>query len=190
MTDKEENIDTTFEDLDALWIDDFEILDNEYKHYYTEELSFIKIHYIYINVENDIEKIKEEKFILTQPGILQKEELLGIIKHNSVSNQIKYSLLSILKFNINIEPVNLTNFLRSKDANIGSTFLQSIKNIESIKFDKTISMLQDINNIFIIFHQKIQNKIVSKHNKQTKKGFIISNTNKKTKRKELKETTP
>ena len=95
-------------------------------------------------------------------------------------------MLSILKFNINIEPIHLNNFLRNKDKNIGASFLQSVKNIDSIKFDKSISIFHDINDILIIFHQKKISKDNQLRNR-TKKIFINSNTKKKTKRKEFKE---
>ena len=178
-------VDDTIEDLSSDWLTDFEKLDNEYKNYYAEEMSFIRIHSIYVNKDNNIEKLMEEKILLKNPGILQKEELLRIIKNNSFSNNIKYSLLSILKFNINVEPIHLTNFLRNKDENVGTSFLQSIKNIDSIKFEKSISMFHDINDIFIIFHQKININPKSKF--YTKKIFINPNNKKRTKRKELKE---
>lgn len=177
------------EDIDFKWINDFENIDNDYKSYYTEELTFISINSIYVNNDNEIEKIKEEKILLKNPGIMQKDELLGIIKHNSYLNQNKYSLFSILKFNINLEPINLKTFLKSKDKNIGSSFLQSVKNIDDIRFDKSISMFQDINNIIIIFHQKVKPQIGLMKNKFTKKIISKSNANKRTKRKELKEIT-
>jgi hypothetical protein len=192
--ENEINYNDEIEDLDLDWIQEFEKIDNEYKVYYTEELSFIRIHSIYVNNNNDIEKIREQKIILKNPGILSKEELLSIIKHNSFSNEIKYSLLSILKFNINLEPFNLKTFLRNKNPAIGAPFLQSIKNLDSIKFDKSITMFHDINEILIIFHQKVKknNKGSNPHDNKnyTKKVFINSNTKKKTKKKELKESTP
>jgi len=180
------------EDLDITWIEEFEKIDNEYKIYYTEELSFILIHSIYLNNNNEIEKIREEKILLKTPGILSKEELLSIIKHNSFSNEVKYSLLSILKFNINLEPIHLKTFLRNKNPSVGGSFLQSIKNIDAIKFDKSITMFHDINEVLIIFYPKIikNEKIDQKTNNQTKKVFINSNTKKKTKKKELKEFVP
>lgn len=177
------------DDLDVTWIQEFENLDNEYKSYYTEELSFIRIHSIYVNNDNNIEKIKEEKVLLKIPGILQKDELLGIIKHNSFLNQIKYKLLSILKFNINLEPINLKTFLRSKDKNIGSLFLQSVKNIDTIRFDKSIAMFQDINDVIIVFHEKMNTQLGSIPKNYTKKIYIRSKSNKKTKRNELKDLT-
>ena len=177
-----ENID----DLDSTWIQEFEKLDKDYKNYYTENISFLRVRSIYINKQNEIEKVIEENIFLKEPGIIQKEELLSIIKHNSFSNEIKYSLLSILKFNINVEPEYLKTFLKSKDKNIGSSFLQSVKHIDSIRFEKSITMFHDINDLIIIFHPKTNS---SDPNNRTKKVFINSNSKKRTKRKELKENT-
>jgi hypothetical protein len=43
------NEDSNIEELDSTWLQEFENLNNEYKNYYTEELSFIRIHTIYVN---------------------------------------------------------------------------------------------------------------------------------------------
>lgn len=181
------NKDDSIEDLDTSWIQDFDKIDNEYKMYYTEELSFIKLNIIYVNIYNEIEKIKEEKILLRNPGMLPKEELLRIIKNNAFLNKIKYSLLSILKFNINLEPTHLKTFLRSKNKSIGDTFLQSIKYLDCIKFDKSITMFHDINDIFIIFYHKNKNPVLInsdlKYNcNRTKKAAIHSNPKNKTKK--------
>ena len=40
---------------------------------YTEELSFIRVHSIFVNNNYEIEKIKEEKILIKIPGLLQKE---------------------------------------------------------------------------------------------------------------------
>ena len=174
----DEKMSEDIDDLDSTWIQEFEKLDNDYKNYYTENISFLRVHSIYINKQNEIEKVREENIFLKEPGIIQKEELLSIIKHNSFSNEIKYSLLSILKFNINLEPEYLKTFLKSKDKNIGSSFLQSVKHIDSIRFEKSITMFHDINDLIIIFHPKT----ISSDNR-TKKVFINSNSKKMTKRK-------
>lgn len=184
--------DNDIEEVDSSWIDEFEKIDKEYKDYYTEDLSFIKFHCIYINKANEIEKITEEKNILTKPGILSKEEIISLIKHNVVCNNVKYSLLSILKFNINIDPIYLKTFIKSKNsaAKNGDNFLQSIKNIDTIKFEKCISMFHDLNDLLIIFYEKDRSK--NYHNistNSTKKIFINSNSIKKTKRNIFKDTT-
>ena len=165
------------EELDESWIKKFEEIDNDYKIFYTEDISFIKLHYIYVNINNEIEKITQDKIILQNPGVLLKEELLGIIKDQTFLNGLKYSLLSILKFDINLEPNHLNTFLKNKNKNMGNYFLQSIKNLGSIYFEKSIAMFHDINDIIIIFHKKnIKERLF------TKKIYINSKPNKKTKK--------
>ena len=76
------------DNLDDSWLKEFESSENDYKNFYTEDITVIPIHLIYIG-DNSIEKIKEEKIILKTPGVLQKEELVSIIKHNMISNNNK-----------------------------------------------------------------------------------------------------
>ena len=177
----------TMDEIDSSWISEFENADKEYKDYYTEDLSFIRLNCIYINKLNEIEKIIEEKILFETLGILSKEEIIGLIKHNQFCNNIKYSLLYILKININVDPIYLKTFIKNKDSlsNIGTTFLQSIKNIDDIKFDKCISMFHDLNNLIIIFHEK--DKLTNYSNNYTKKIYINLNSNKKTKRNLFKD---
>ena len=185
--------DDELENIDSSWIEEFETLDKEYKDYYREDLVVIKIHCIYVNKENEIERVLEDKLILKTPGIISKEEILGLIKHNMVFNEVKYSLLYLLKFNINLEPIYLKTFIRSKEplVNIGNQFIQSIKNIDEIKLDKSISMFHDLNNLLIIFHDKENSKNstnISYHNKvKTKKIYLNSSSFKKTKRNLFKD---
>lgn len=191
---KEEIID---KNIDSSWLEEFENLDKEYKDYYTEELVTIKIHCIYINKNNEIERVIEDKIILKTPGLLYKEEIVSIIKHGSICNQVKYSLLYILKYNINLEPIYLKTFLRNKALlkDIGSPFLQSVKNIDAIKFDKCISMFHDLNDLFIIFYDKNKDKLTNDSdltndlisNNRTKKIYINSSSFKKTKRNIFKD---
>jgi len=165
------------EDLDDSWLQEFEKIDNEYKNYYTEDLSFIRIHCIYINNQNEIEKVSESTTFLKTPGTLQKEELISLIKHHSFLHKIKYSLFSILKFNISLEPIHLKTFLRNNNLQLGSQFLQSVKTIDTIKFDKSIAMFHDINEILLLFHNKSSKPTAStrrhigrpNHFKKTKK---------------------
>ena len=85
--------------------------------------------------------------------------------------------------------IEITFLLKTKNKNVGGLFLQSIKNIDTIKLEKSISLFHDINEIFIIFHEKIYKPSFNTNvtNNKTKKVFINSNTNKYTKRKPFKE---
>ena len=187
--------DDDLENIDSSWLEEFENLDKEYKDYYTEDISVIKIHYIYVNNKDEIERVLENKLILKTPGIISKEEIIGLIKYNMIYNDVKYSLLYLLKFNINLEPIYLKTFIRSKEplVNIGNQFIQSIKNIDEIKLDKSISMFHDLNDLLIIFHDKSKltnssSTNISYRNKvKTKKIYLNLSSFKKTKRNLFKD---
>jgi hypothetical protein len=204
MNNNKENEDSDsdyeFEELDTSWINEFEELDKDFNSYYKEDLSFIRINYVYINTQNEIVNISEENCLFKKPGMLSKEELIGLIKRNSFNNAIKYSLLSLLKYNIDFEPINLKTFLRSNDKGIGKNYLKSITNIDNIFFEKSISLFHDLNNLFIIFIEKEQKEGEKEMtnaftkpsiiNRQlTKKVYIYSNFKKRTKRNLFKDIT-
>jgi len=173
----------TIDNLDTSWIDEFNLLDNEYKNYYKEDLTFIKLHGIYLNSEYEIEKLTEEKILLKTPNLLSKLELISIIKKYSFSNNVKYSLMSILKYNIDLEPYELKKFLKQNNT---SNYLFINKNIDDIKFEKSISLFHDINDIILIFYKNISPICEKECYKQnvTKKIFIKDNNiNRKTRRK-------
>jgi hypothetical protein len=186
--DSDLELDDCFIDLDTSWIADFDTIDNEYKSYYSESLEFINMNCIYLNAANEIINVHEEKVIFLNKGLLSREEVVGLIKRNSIINidkekeKDKYSLLSILVFNINIAPENLKTFFKlnkDKDIGIGSQYLHSIKNIDAIVFDKSISLFHDINNLYLVFYKKTVGK-----NGVTKRRSLSSFT--KTKRKHEK----
>ena len=178
------DLDYTFDDLDASWLHEFQKIDkNGISYYKPENLLFTKIHYIYVNGNQEITNLCEEKYLFKRPNVMLKEDLIGLIKRNSVVNCKKYSLLSILKYNINIEPHNFNNFFKSKKPtnNNSDSFLQSIKNIDDIFFDKSIAMFHDLNDLIIIFLDKSTKTIdrtnsnqIDKHN-TTKRVYINHN---------------
>lgn len=188
-------IEEKLDELDETWITDFENLDNEYRNFYCEDLKFLTLNYIYLNNEAEIFKIHKEQYNLNNSGLLTKEELLHLIKKNIISDNKKYYLLSILKYNINIEPVNLRSLLTNNDLLLlGNNYLQIVRNIDDIRFEKSITFFHNLNSLFIIFNEKNNNKQLIKNSNLniisssfTKKIYINSNTKKKTKRKQYKE---
>jgi len=141
--------------LDDTWIKEFETIDKDYENFYSNDVFFINIHFIYINSQNVIDNIKEHKFIMSTPNYIHRDELVGLIKHNYIKNDNKYILLSILKYNFKLEPENINTFLRDDDIDCFNVdFFTPIKNIDTIKFEKTIDMFQDLNDLFFVFYEK------------------------------------
>jgi len=176
--------DSVIEELDDTWLEEFNVLDNDYKKFYADNITFIRYHCIYITGSNEIEFIKENKTILGVPSIIQKEELIHIIKNNTLVNSVKYKVFSMSFFNLNIEPKHLKTFLKSKNKDIGTNFLHPIT-LNNTTIDKSITMFHDISNLFILFKLDNNTKI-NKHNSTHKLGH---NSHKKTKRNILKDNT-
>lgn len=144
--------------LDDSWIHDFEKSDEPYHEFYKDNNFYVNINIIYVNKENNIEKINQEIFIMQNKNIISREEIIGLIKRNSMINGNNYSLLSITKFNITINPEDIDFFLETKDIDYSKQFFTILKHIDAIFFEKTINMFQDLNSLFIIFYEKDKDK--------------------------------
>jgi hypothetical protein len=155
------------EEIDFSWIDQFEA----YKHYYLEDIETIHVHYAYLNDKQEIIKMNQEQIILQTPNLLSKEELTDLVARNNVLDNKKYRLFSIMKFNINIEPKDLHNFLQ-QDENEKKTydFLHVIEKIEPIIFNKSIGMFHDLNELTLFF-EDAEIKPTKKH-KYTKRYLL------------------
>lgn len=171
-------------ELDNKWIEEYEQEEQPYKEFYREKTKTIEIYYFYLNKENELEKIKQQQYLLRENNKLTREELMREIKSNIVDNKIKYSLLSILKHNIDLDPSDLKSYLLTDILSESSNFLTTISDISDIHFQDTISFLKQLNSIFIIFYESKEKR--SKN--MTKKIFISSKHHRKTKRKPLKKT--
>ena len=158
------------ENLDNDWIKDFEKTFKLYEDFYKDDIYFTNIHYIYINKHNNIEKISEDRFLFNTPNLISREEILRILKKNTFCNNKQYTILSILKFVVNLEPDEIKDFLKNDDNNYDNNydFLQTIKNIDAINFEKSIHMFHDLNDLFFIFYEKT----VSNTNNVTKKIYL------------------
>lgn len=164
------------ENLDNEWIKDFEKTFKLYEDFYKDDVYFTNIHYIYINKNNIIEKISEDRFLFNTTNLISRDEILRILKKNTCYNNKQYTILSILKFVVNLEPEEIKDFLKNDSNNSNdytdcSKFLQTIKNIDDIQFEKSINMFHDLNDLFFIFYEKT----VSNSNNVTKKIYLKSN---------------
>jgi len=148
-------------------------------------LYYINLKIIYISKNNEIEKIKNESLLLSSPNYISREQMLGILKNNSIDNERRYTLLSILKYIITLEPEDIKTFLNTPE---GFSFLHLTKNIDAIHFEKTISMFQDLNELILIFYENTNTNKIKNVNTITKRIFLRSlGSKKKTIKKQYKE---
>ena len=135
---------------------------------------------IYVNNNDKITNVIKEVIVLQNENIVSRQELVDIIKKGSFFLDKRYSVLSILKYNIigkdivedNSDSDNsdsddsassygdkddantITSFISDCDIDFNSSYLTVIKNIEDIHLENTLPSFQDLNEILILFYDK------------------------------------
>ncbi len=170
--------------LEDDWITKFNETDSIYKDFYKDDLYYVNLKFIYVNRESEIEKIKYESFLLSKPNYISREEILQILKKSSIEDERKYTLLSLLKYNITMDADDIQKYISSDEER---TYLSIIKNIDSVPFDRTISLMHDLNDLILVFYEKSHELKEKNTNNLTKKIYLRENKNKKTIKKQYKD---
>lgn len=125
-------------ELSTEWISDFEIEDKNYKNFYKENVKSIKLYFLYVNREQQLFHIKKNN-IEIKNTILNKSELIDIINKYKHYQNKTYVPLSILKYNITLEPNNINEYILDNsnfDYLKAETHIQDIPWYDSILFEK------------------------------------------------------
>jgi hypothetical protein len=167
--------------LDDSWTKEFQEKDKPFEKFYLEDLQSIKINYIYVDTHFSITHTKVEFFFMKYPNKVSKEELICLLKKNKKYNQETYNVLSMLKYNIDLNPEQIPDFLHNTRflATKINNFLKPINAIDDILFNKTIEMFQDLNDLYIFYYKNKNSGL--EHILQTKK-VIIKNIHKKSRK--------
>jgi len=140
-------------DDDDDWIKKIEEEDNLYNDFYYEKNENVLVYYLYINRDNEIDHIKQNNIILTDSKIY-KEKLMAMLRKNSFFNKIKYSLSSILQYNIDLMPEDVLYYLKKpKDF----TFFNR-RSISDINWKDSISLFQNLNCLYVVYKERKRKK--------------------------------
>ena len=175
-------------DIDETWITEFKKNEELYNDFYKDKVDQIKLFYLYVSSSNIIESTKKDSIQLDDDGILKKNKIIALILQNQIYNSIKYKLLSLIRFNIDIEPENINEFVYNNNADTPSQFITSEKYLNDIKYSDTINIFQDLNCLYFIFYEeKSKSKSIptlyNNNNHHTKKIISINTKrHKKTRR--------
>lgn len=148
-------------ELDNSWVDKVLEEDKEYDDFYSEKNNSIAIYKIYVNCTNSIIAInKDIQFI--DNGILSKFDLSLLLKNNVKYNNMKFAPISLLKYNVDVEPENVSNFIKNNEK---YNFLTVEKHIQDLKWNDSITLFKDMNSLYIIFYEKNKKKEEKKNTK-------------------------
>lgn len=165
-------------ELSTDWIEEFEIEDEDYKDFYKEAVTSIKIYFLYVNKNQELFHIKKQKIDLHNSK-LEKESLIELLKNHREYQNKTYIPLSILKHNITLEPQHIQEFINNPS---GFEYTEAETSIDTIDWLDSIAFLQEVNSLYIIFREKWQSK------KQGTKKIYIKSKGTKTRKKRLKGT--
>jgi len=168
-------------ELSTDWIEDFEIEDRDYKQFYKEQVKAIQVYFLYVNRHQELFNIKKQKIDIDNSQ-LKKKDLIDIIKKHRDYQNKTYVPLSILKYNITLEPQYIQDFIANpKDFK----YTQAESSIENIDWFDSIVFLQEVNSLYIVFREKWKS-----NGNGTKKIHIKPKklSRSKTRKKRLKDT--
>ena len=158
--------------LDEDWIQTFEKTDESYSLFYKEDNEILKVKYIYVDTTGQVQRVKRERIILTQPNVITNKELLDMIRFNQPK---QYAMQFVMKYNVNVDPCDV-KYLFSQKIN-EERFITDITDFtQNVCFDKTIPMFQELNELSIYFVMRKQTskrtrKNVSKQPHNTTRAF-------------------
>ena len=158
-------------EIEESWLKNFK--DQYYVKEY-EDTVHISIFFIYVNTNNELEFIKQGPTYILQCNNFEKKDLMENIKKNSYINNRKYKLLSILKYNIDVSANNLEDFLNKYNYD---KCIENIKTLDSINFSNSTKLFNDLNSLFIVYHENIKPcytkkiKLLKSHRKTKNKRY-------------------
>lgn len=137
-------------DLDTTIIDEFEKDDELYNDFYKDKIEHINLYILYVDNNNDLFHIKKDTASLNNSR-LEKDDLKNLIRQYIRYEGKKYRLISLLKWNITIEPEEISEYLRNEKE---FDFIKSIRNISSIEFEDSINLFHNLNSLYLVFHER------------------------------------
>ena len=165
------------EELDNSWVDDYKKKEELYNEFYNEKINNVKVFFMYVNNENVMINVKQEILTLID-SMIKREQLIILIKNKQYLNNVKYKLLSIVRYNIDLQPeeiedfISVNNNISDNNNNYVSRFLINEENLNDIIFTDTISILQDLNSLYIIYREpSIKKTHISKTKRNNKFNF-------------------
>jgi hypothetical protein len=177
MTNLDFESESESSDIDFSWIDKETKMGSCDTNYIREPIHSIKLFFIYINSNLEIEYVSNDvETLVNIPSNIQsnihstnipsnipsniqsiipstninKERLLHIIQNKRHHNNKKYRLDDILSFQIHLEPENIQSFVSSTTPD---TFLKSVPIFDNISCIPSIFIFHDIASLYFLFYE-------------------------------------
>jgi hypothetical protein len=178
-TDTHEETASDDEELDTRWIEQFKNDECNYNHFYKEPNTSIMLYMLYIK-DKEIIHVATNRCLL-ENGELTRERIISLIKHYQTREVVKYKLLSLLRYNIDLNPDEINDFVNDE---INDRFMTAEKYLNNIQYKDSINMFQDLNALYFIYESTHTPEVLN----HTKKIKLHTKNHKTMRNKHLKIT--
>lgn len=132
----------------------------------------INLTFLYLDQNNDVYSIKN-KIESVENGTIDRERQLYIIKENQYNMLQKHKLINLSYFNVDLSKNNIDDLINNK---ITTNFFTKLEIVDTIRLNPSLIIFKKLNSIFYIY------KVISPNNNTTRKIFITTEKNRKTRR--------
>ena len=132
----------------------------------------------------EIVSVKSELFDIDDNGAINKDKIIELLQDKRLNDDKKYFIKDLWKYNFDLDYNELiTLFDEDEEYERNNEMLVQLKNLSNIKFNKSIDIFKEKNNLFVLYSlEKPERK--SNRKKSLKKAGV-----KKSKRKTHKKNT-
>jgi hypothetical protein len=172
------------EDMDDSWIEEESrvlSINNDLKR---EEIEYIKIHFCFLDAENEITKITSSKYTFSieqnrddYNRVISEREIISMIDSKKNDDLRNYVFSDMLLFVVDIEANHINAFNQSCDEPGDNHFFRHYKVVSDVVLPPSIFIFHSINGLYILLKEKLVVKSILKltnGNNKTRKSVKFS----------------
>lgn len=173
-----------YDDLDISWIDKEESLYSMKTNFYKKHMESVLCYFIYVGNDMSIQKIAKHKEPLEmlnenrESGIHYERVLQLIQRHRILGNGLKYKMLSLTKYNVDLEHDTLYHYVYNDTSHV---FFKEISFLEKIIIEPSLPIFHSLNSLYFIFKEDVMVKKSVKSILKIESPSLISRSTKKVK---------
>lgn len=141
------------------WITEHIKLNKMDHKYFREQMKKINIFFVYINGELDIKNVVNEPYDLVN-GIISKDELFLLIEKRRKIGYLKYKIMDIILYNINIETENIQKYIQTNNNDM--IFMKVLPLVNEIVIEPSLKVFHSLNSLYFIFKETMNDNNIKK----------------------------
>lgn len=145
------------------WIEQQERILQTHECYSREPMESILCYFVYVNLENSIEKVTSERIDLSgsrgggSKTVISSEQVLQLIQSNRISTPTtKYIFQESFLYYVDLESENLQQFIQGDNyVDISKRFLQVLPLLDDIVVPPSIFVFHHLNSLYFLFKEVV-----------------------------------